>query len=316
MAQQIVATQGNFAQVANRIFGMDFEEIDFSYPKDAYVQGRGVDVKSSRILERESLKSERNVERCKALLNKIDVYELLGDAPVSRLGVFGSALVDGGIAFFILGGESLILYRSLIFAVPAGTSSSDPRWRDAVDAAGLRGQLVRAVWKTGGQPVSGQDANKGARVLSSLLGLEHPAWLYGKDWLVTRDDPLYYKWQSFVVQDTEFSEQWGFIYNRLIPCGTPPGFQRRQGCDENDLTPSVGAKLVARKKVIYYLPSSAATSPNPPGGIPVPQPWPRPETSPQPTPQPLPQPIDQQKIMLIGGIAFLALMGIILIASD
>jgi hypothetical protein len=309
MAQQIVATQGNFAQVANRIFRIDFEEIDFSYPKDAYVQGRGVDVGSSKILEREAIKTERNVEKCRALLNKIDVYELFETTHESQLRTFGAALVDSGIEFFILGGETL-------FAVPSGTSSSDPRWQSAVDAARLRGQLLRGVWKAGGQSVSGQSADQGARIISDLLGLQHPAWRYGKDWLVTKDDPLYYKWQAFVVQDTGYTEQWGFIYNRLIPCGTPPGFQRRQGCDENDLTPSVGAKLVARTKVIYYLPSSTAPSPNPPVGIPVPQSGPGTDTGSQPTLQPLPQPIDQQKIMLIGGIALLALTCIILIASD
>jgi len=295
MAKQIVATEGSFARIANMVFGTDFEEIDYSYPKDSYVEGKGVDVSSSKILEREAGKTERNIEKCKAISGKLIGYEFLAGQKIEpQLHIFGKTLVDSGYKFFIMTQPNVIM-------VPSESSSSDPRWQAAVDAAGIRGQLVHRA--SVGYPCS-------------ILGILHPAWRYGRDWLVTRDDPLYYKWQAYVLPDTGYTNEWGFIYNRLIPCGTPPGFQRRQGCDENDLTPSVGAKLVARTKVVYYLPSSTATSPNPPIGIPAPQPWPGTGGGPQPTPQPTPQPIDQQKILLIGGIALLALMGIILITSD
>jgi hypothetical protein len=129
----------------------------------------------------------------------------------------------------------------------------------------------------------GIDPRIQARLVAEALGLLWPAWLRRDGVVAERFDTM------LSCRSSSLIEAWGVWES-----------------------PSGGIKECLRlpAKILIYAPDIPVMQP--PIGVPVPQPRPGTDTS----PQPLPQLIDQQRILLIGGIALLALMGIILIASD
>jgi hypothetical protein len=222
-------------------------------------------------------KSERNVEKVSALGIKFAIVDGNNSLRTENLERLAQNLVDKyGVKWVVIAPIRSLI--NLPHAVWGLMTNADSDIIKKAATETYHGFLADRL---------GIDPRVQARLVAEAFGLLWPAWLRRDGRVTERFDTM------LSCRSSSLIEAWGVWES-----------------------PSGGIRECLRLPAKIYIYTQDKGQPwQPPIGIPapqpVPQPWPGPATSPQPTPQ-----LDQQKILLIGGIALLALMGIILIASN